>query len=118
MKTFFIVIAVLAVVVLIVVFRKQIGAFFSPASKPDDGTACTDSNGAASTYLNGVCKEVVLPGPDETVTERIVYRPAIPSRLSVRRYTRNCLTRIVVPQYPGIIWNLIGSNRFFCYYSR
>lgn len=135
MRTFFIVVAVLAVVVLIVVFRKQIGAFFSPDEKPADGTACTDVNGNASTYKDGKCIETAVDGtpcilngragvmengtciPSENA-QRIIYPQTVPSRITVRRYTMNCLTRIRVPQYPGIIWNLIGSNRFFCYYSR
>lgn len=112
MKTFLIVIAVLAVVVLIIVFRKQIGAFFSPGTK--DGDACTDTNGNASTYQDGVCKEVINPPIGDTVRiERFV-----PRNITVRRYNMNCLSRIRVNQYPGIVWNLTGSNRFFCFYSR
>lgn len=130
MKTFFIVVAVLAVVVLIVVFRQQIGAFFNPA--PKDGDECKDSSGNSGTIVNGAC---VTNPPEEgsacilngrtgiiqngaCVVVENAQRIIIPTRITVRRTTRNCLSYTQVPQYPGIIWNLIGSNRFFCYYSR
>lgn len=134
MKTFFIVVAVIAVVVLIVVFRQQIGAFFAPG--PKEGDACKDTAGNAGTIVNGSCVKNAPKDGDPCMiqgnpgviqngncilaenAQRVIYRPAVPSRISIRRFTTNCLTRIQVPQYPGIIWNLIGSNRFFCYYSR
>lgn len=115
MKTFFIVVAVLAVVVLIIVFRKSIGAFFSPDNTPQEGDACTDSNGNASTIVNGVCKEVVIPNPPITDTTRVILN--VPETVQILRRGA-CMPTIQLAQYSGYTWNLYRSTYFYCYYRR
>ncbi len=114
MKTFFIVIAVIAVLVLIIVFRSQIGAFFSPDKNPKEGDVCTDSNGNPSTIQNGVCKEIIINPPVEE-TIRVILN--VPETVQIIRRGA-CRNTIQLAQYPGYIWNLYKSSYFYCYYRR
>lgn len=40
------------------------GGTKSTGESKKDGEACTDTNGNPSTYLNGVCQEIVRPNPN------------------------------------------------------
>lgn len=75
MRYFFIALGIIALILLIV-FWKRIAAFFEWGPMAE-GAECTDTNGNTSTIVDGACKEVVIPNPpDET-------------------------NRYVVPQYPA-----------------
>lgn len=75
MKYFLIALAVVAVILLII-FWKRIAAFFGWGPMAE-GAGCTDSNGNTSIIENGVCKEVVIPNPpDETVRYIVPQYPA------------------------------------------
>lgn len=54
---------IIALIIIVVVFRDKIMAFFSKPSPPVNGTPCTDANGNAGTYTNGVCTATGGPGP-------------------------------------------------------
>lgn len=115
-------ITIAIILILVIIAGAMIGSsqwisnIFTSAPKIKEGDACIDSNGNPSTIANGVCKEVVInPPAGETV--RIV-TPSVPTTLRIRKYGRSCQGAISVPQYPGVRYILIGSDRLFCYYRK
>lgn len=123
------------VIIIIVVFRKEIGSFFG-INSAKEGDACKDAAGNAGTIKNGECVKSIAEGsacmlngkpgsivngacvPTESAT-RVIVVDNVPKTIKVAKFFgRKCRQTITTSKYPGYTWILTGSDKLFCYYKR
>lgn len=116
-------ITIAIILILVIIAGTMIGSsqwlnnLFTSAPKIKEGDACKDSNGNPSTIVNGICKEIII-NPPTGETARTIALPVIPPTLKIRKFGVFSSGMITVPEYPGVKWILIGSDRLFSYYKR
>lgn len=117
MKYFWTSLAIIAVVIaIILVGRSQwFKDLLNP--KPKEGTSCLDDNKNPGIITNGACKPTPPP-PPPPLGERMQRMPINAPEKFVQFRGRFCLPTITIPQYPGFIYILEKTDKFYCYYRR
>lgn len=117
MKYFWTSLAIIAVVIAaILVGRSQwFTNLFNP--KPKEGSSCLDNSNNPGIITNGACKPTPPPPPppgNETMQRMSINAP----ETFVAFRGKFCLPIISIPQYPGFVYILTKTDKFYCYYTR